>query len=67
MTEATESLQKCKRESECEPDTHLIRVVHAHSDTFALEIIHVQRRGLCSVCRGEDKLQLPWSWRNEVR
>ena len=66
VTEATESLQKCKCESECEPDTHLIRVVHRKGDAGALEVVHVDLRRDAAVRRAVHQLELARSWCQEV-
>lgn len=46
--------------------THLISVIHAHSNTRSLEVIYVQRGGGRTVLRSIDKLKLSGSGNNVV-
>ena len=50
---------------EARRETNLISIVHAQSDTRALELIHVQHR-LLAFRRRVDELQLPGAGRDEV-
>ncbi len=46
--------------------THLICVVHAHSDTFPFEVVNGHNCMLGSVCWLVYELELALSWRNKV-
>ena len=47
--------------------THLVCVVHTHSNSPSLEIIHIQYCRRFAISRSIYKLQLARSWSNEIR
>lgn len=46
---------------------YLIGVVHAHGNTFALEVIYIHDGRRFSISRAVYELELPRSWCHEVR
>jgi len=70
VSEADDRLDHTIKSGNVKTDTkdqkYLVRVVHAHGDTCALEIIHIEGSGLRSVGGRVDELELSGSRNNEI-
>lgn len=46
--------------------THVVCVIHGHSDAWTFEVINVHRSFLSTILRGINELQFPWTWGDEI-